>query len=213
MKKTSHLNFANFANGRESFTLLRNTSEVKSLDGPKTSREHFRDSRADPRNPPVATRRSRNRNYCPKWTVKHQSDHCYLGAFLFFKPTPSPHPAWERSPAAFVPETPTSPGHAFALLQGMAGRRLLLGTPATRPTFHQDEPLPRPPLELHSGEDPTRKSGKNMVRKRSVWATDGPLQTFWSTRLDSTGPRAVRTRLESSVRHLGRNFRPVGPEV
>ena len=47
----------------------------------------------------------------------------------------------------------------------------------------------------------------------SVWASDGPFQTFSSSRLDSTGPRAVRTRLESSVRHLGPNLPPVAPEV
>ena len=41
-----------------------------------------------------------------------------------------------------------------------------------------------------------------------VWAIDGPFQTCSSSRLDTTGPRAVRTRLESSLRHLGPNFRP-----
>ena len=42
----------------------------------------------------------------------------------------------------------------------------------------------------------------------SVWATDGPLRTFSLPNPESTGPRAARTRLESSVRHLGPIFGP-----
>ena len=46
-----------------------------------------------------------------------------------------------------------------------------------------------------------------------VWSKYANLRTFSSRRLDSTGPRAVRTRPERSVRHLGPIFRACGSEV